>query len=378
MEGEGYTGPTQFTPDNVQHLLEVRQTENFEGMHQWAIGLDEERPFGVELLASPPRIVIDIASRDRRASVAPRAWSRPPRLYWRRSPGRSSVPSTGCAGQIDDYYWSAVRPSTGSPGSSTTPWLRRLGRHRDPRTSTAGGRGITEAALALNRVAASGAGDERLVGAAPHDVRAEPGGALRQRAAPQHLPATCRDRATCTWRSGSPSPTPAPTPAASPRAPSTTGRRRLPRAAVARSGPSKALESEVVLLLTRDRRRYPGTASAASRCSWRTWTRARRHPPDPEAGAQRRRDAARSPTTTCRCRAGAWSASVARLPAPAARLEPRTHPARRDVVRHRRARCAVRSPTREREVFGRPIGANQSISHPLAERPHAAGAATSG
>jgi hypothetical protein len=62
MEGTGYAGPSQVTPTNVEHVLELRQVENFEGMHQWAIGLDEERAFDVVFLDSPPRIVIDIAA----------------------------------------------------------------------------------------------------------------------------------------------------------------------------------------------------------------------------------------------------------------------------------------------------------------------------
>lgn len=62
MEGVGYDGPTQFEPDNVAHILELRQVENFEGMTAWAIGLDRERPFSVDFLDSPPRIVVDIAS----------------------------------------------------------------------------------------------------------------------------------------------------------------------------------------------------------------------------------------------------------------------------------------------------------------------------
>jgi hypothetical protein len=62
MEGTGWAGPTDITPTNVEHVLELRQVENFEGMHQWAIGLDEERPFDVVPLDSPPRIVIDIAT----------------------------------------------------------------------------------------------------------------------------------------------------------------------------------------------------------------------------------------------------------------------------------------------------------------------------
>ena len=62
MEGNGWAGPTDITPTNVEHILELRQVENFEGMHQWAIGLDAERPFDVVFLDSPPRIVIDIAT----------------------------------------------------------------------------------------------------------------------------------------------------------------------------------------------------------------------------------------------------------------------------------------------------------------------------
>jgi hypothetical protein len=62
MEGDGYTGPDTIVPTNVQLIEELRLIENFEGMHQWAIGLDRERPFDVTTLTSPPRIVIDIAS----------------------------------------------------------------------------------------------------------------------------------------------------------------------------------------------------------------------------------------------------------------------------------------------------------------------------
>lgn len=62
MEGEGYDGPDQIVPTNVSLIEELRLVENFEGMHQWAIGLDRERPFSVTTLNDPPRIVIDIAS----------------------------------------------------------------------------------------------------------------------------------------------------------------------------------------------------------------------------------------------------------------------------------------------------------------------------
>jgi hypothetical protein len=62
MEGDGYAGPTDFSPTNVSHILHVRQIENFEGMTAWAIGLDRERDFEVDFLESPARIVVDIAT----------------------------------------------------------------------------------------------------------------------------------------------------------------------------------------------------------------------------------------------------------------------------------------------------------------------------
>ncbi len=62
MDGEGYAGPDDIVPMNVEHIRELRLIENFEGMHQWAIGLDERRSFEVTTLADPPRIVIDIAN----------------------------------------------------------------------------------------------------------------------------------------------------------------------------------------------------------------------------------------------------------------------------------------------------------------------------
>ena len=62
MEGVGYDGPTQIEPTNVEHIRELRLIENFEGMHQWAIGLDERRAFEVTTLLDPPRIVVDIAT----------------------------------------------------------------------------------------------------------------------------------------------------------------------------------------------------------------------------------------------------------------------------------------------------------------------------
>lgn len=60
MEGDGYQGPDQIDPSNVLAIQELRLIENFEGMHQWAIGLDEVRPFRVTTLSDPPRIVVDV------------------------------------------------------------------------------------------------------------------------------------------------------------------------------------------------------------------------------------------------------------------------------------------------------------------------------
>jgi len=57
----GYSGPADIAPINVEHILELRRIENFEGMAAWAIGLDGVYPFSVDLLDAPARIVIDIA-----------------------------------------------------------------------------------------------------------------------------------------------------------------------------------------------------------------------------------------------------------------------------------------------------------------------------
>ena len=60
MEGNGYDGPTQIFPANVEHILELRQTENFEGVTIWSIGLDAGYPFTVEVFDDPVRLVIGI------------------------------------------------------------------------------------------------------------------------------------------------------------------------------------------------------------------------------------------------------------------------------------------------------------------------------
>ncbi len=62
MEGEGYHGPTMITPTNVSHIKELMMLGDFESVTTWAIGLDEQRPFRVSTLESPPRLVIDIST----------------------------------------------------------------------------------------------------------------------------------------------------------------------------------------------------------------------------------------------------------------------------------------------------------------------------
>lgn len=60
-DGDGYDGPREILPSNVETILELVQLENFEGMTAWAIGLDRERPFAVRWLENPSRLVVDIA-----------------------------------------------------------------------------------------------------------------------------------------------------------------------------------------------------------------------------------------------------------------------------------------------------------------------------
>jgi hypothetical protein len=60
MEGEGYAGPTDIVPTDVAHIVEMRQTSNFEGVTTWAIGLDAKYPFTVTVPDGPPRLVIQL------------------------------------------------------------------------------------------------------------------------------------------------------------------------------------------------------------------------------------------------------------------------------------------------------------------------------
>ncbi len=58
----GYDGPTDIVPANVEHIEQLILVDNWEGQHTWAVGLDELRGFGVDVLTGPPRLVIDIQS----------------------------------------------------------------------------------------------------------------------------------------------------------------------------------------------------------------------------------------------------------------------------------------------------------------------------
>jgi hypothetical protein len=62
MEGLGYAGPTRIAPTNVTHIKELVELGNFEGVTNWAIGVDQQRPFHVSTLDGPPRLVVDIAT----------------------------------------------------------------------------------------------------------------------------------------------------------------------------------------------------------------------------------------------------------------------------------------------------------------------------
>jgi hypothetical protein len=62
MEGNGYQGDRQILPEGLTAIEELYLIDNFEGMHTWAVGLDQERPFSVFTLTEPPRIVIDVST----------------------------------------------------------------------------------------------------------------------------------------------------------------------------------------------------------------------------------------------------------------------------------------------------------------------------
>ena len=56
-----YTGPRTLTDLGLAHAVEVVNSEDFEGILTWVIGLDGQRPFTVSTLSSPPRVVVDVS-----------------------------------------------------------------------------------------------------------------------------------------------------------------------------------------------------------------------------------------------------------------------------------------------------------------------------
>ena len=172
-----------------------------------------------------------------------------------------------------------------------------------------GGRGITEAAIVLREVAASGAAMNGCSALHLTIFGLQPVVKFGKR--PPEGPRSCPGRApaTCTWRSASPSPTPAPTRRASPPGPSRTA-----TAATSSRGrkiwTTKALESEVVLLLARTG--PPTAGSTASRCSSPTSTATSSTSARSPRWAATPSPRARSPTTACPSRAGAWWARRAK------------------------------------------------------------------
>ena len=57
-----YTGEEEVNPTRTSAIAEVTQVEDFESTLTWAIGLVAERQIAVEVLADPPRLVIDVTS----------------------------------------------------------------------------------------------------------------------------------------------------------------------------------------------------------------------------------------------------------------------------------------------------------------------------
>jgi hypothetical protein len=55
-----YDGPERITPDRLDAIVEVVEDVLYEGYHDFFVGLDAERPYRVERLTEPQRVVIDI------------------------------------------------------------------------------------------------------------------------------------------------------------------------------------------------------------------------------------------------------------------------------------------------------------------------------
>jgi hypothetical protein len=61
MGSPTYTGSRTMTNLGLTHAVEVVNSEDFEGVMTWVIGLDAQRPFTVSTLSSPPRVVVDVS-----------------------------------------------------------------------------------------------------------------------------------------------------------------------------------------------------------------------------------------------------------------------------------------------------------------------------
>jgi hypothetical protein len=57
-----YTGPKQITPTGANHVKEIVETGDFEGVLTWVIGLDSKRPFTVQATGKPQtQLVVTVA-----------------------------------------------------------------------------------------------------------------------------------------------------------------------------------------------------------------------------------------------------------------------------------------------------------------------------
>lgn len=57
---ETYTGPATIDPQGTSRVVQVRRTGDFEGVSTWVVGVDATRPFRVEVVESPTRLVVDV------------------------------------------------------------------------------------------------------------------------------------------------------------------------------------------------------------------------------------------------------------------------------------------------------------------------------
>lgn len=60
---EPYEGPSRLDGGNAQVVREVVSLGDFEANMQWAIGVDQERPFRIRMLEDPLRIAVDVRHR---------------------------------------------------------------------------------------------------------------------------------------------------------------------------------------------------------------------------------------------------------------------------------------------------------------------------